>query len=106
MERFYAFLAGLGAIVPVLYFAGGFHGDIVPLASVPDALFANSVAGGITSDLFIASAAFWAYILSRNSGPKPWLFMVLNLLVGLSFALPLYLYFDCRRTKSNDGHPA
>ncbi|GAB5405362.1 MAG: hypothetical protein Aurels2KO_35930 [Aureliella sp.] len=101
MDRFYAFLAGLGATVPMLYFVGAFHGDIVPLASVPDVLFANSVAGGLTSDLFIASAAFWAYILSRDSGPKPWPFMVLNLLVGLSFALPLYLYFECRRARKS-----
>ncbi len=103
MKSFYAALAGLGAVVPMLYFSGAIHGNVVPLAQVPDILFANSVGGGLTSAVFIASAAFWAYILSRTNGPRPWPFMVLNLLVGLSFALPLYLYFDCRKPTRRDN---
>lgn len=97
MKRFYMALAIAGAIVPMLYFSGAIHGDVVPLRQVPDILFANSVAGGLTSDVFISSAAFWAYIQSRQNGPRPWPFMVINLLVGLSCALPLYLYFDAAK---------
>lgn len=94
MKKFYMALAIAGGIIPMLYFSGVIHGGVVPLGQVLDVLFANSVAGGLTSDMFIASAAFWAYIQSRENGPRPWPFMVINLLVGLSCALPLYLYFD------------
>jgi len=27
-----------------------------------------------------------------DKGPAPWAFMVVNLIIGLSFALPLYLF--------------
>ena len=56
------------------------------------ALFVNSAAAGFSADLLIASFVFWTYMFTAKSGPKPWLFIVLNLSIGLSCALPAYLY--------------
>ena len=75
-----------------MFFAGLFHSDMTgPMEFVP-ALFANSAAGGFTADILISSAVFWGFMFSAKTGPKPWLFIVLNLSIGLSCALPAYLY--------------
>lgn len=92
MKNFYLVLTILGAVVPIMFFVGVFHADpIGPAAFVP-ALFANSAAAGFSADIVIASVAFWVYIFSAKTGPRPWLFVALNLCIGLSCALPAYLY--------------
>ena len=69
------------------------------LAVIGAAVFANGAAGGFTVDLVISSVAFWIFTFARSrngKGPAPIPFVAGNLLVGLSFALPLYLYFSER----------
>jgi hypothetical protein len=87
-----------GALVPVLFFAGVFHADALSVMGfVPD-IFANAGAGGLTADLLIASFVFWIFTFNDDKGPKPWLFMALNLGIGLSCALPAYLYARTKTT--------
>jgi preprotein translocase subunit SecD len=54
----------------------------------------NNAAAGITADILFSSLVFWIfmYVQYRKSGPNPFLFIALNLLIGLSCALPAYLY--------------
>ncbi len=64
------------------------------------ALFANGAAGGFSADLLVSSFVFWilAFAESRRLGlARPWAYIVLNLLIGLSCALPLFLYFRERK---------
>jgi len=93
LKKVYLMGAVVGAIVPVLFFAGVFHGGaaITVTGFVAD-IFVNSGAGGLTADLFLSSFVFWLYMFADKQGPKPWLFIVLNLGIGLSCALPAYLY--------------
>ena len=92
MKNVYLFWTILGTALPILFFLGVFHAEAVGVAGFFPALFANSVVGGFTVDIVIASLAFWTYMFAAQQGPKPWLFIVLNLCVGLSCALPAYLY--------------
>lgn len=92
MKTVYLLLALVGAVVPYLFFAGFFAEQGLGPVGFVAALFANGAAGGFTADLLISSAVFWIYLFSRRSGPSPWLFVVLNLTIGLSCALPAYLY--------------
>ena len=96
MRNVYLLLAIVGAVVPYLFFAGFFAAEGINPGSFVGALFANGAAGGFTADLLISSVVFWLYMFSRLSShadaPKPWLFIVLNLTIGLSCALPAYLY--------------
>ena len=92
MKNTYLVLAILGTVLPIMFFVGIFHAEAVGLAGFIPALFANSVAGGFTVDIVIASFTFWAFMFSAKQGPSPWLFVVLNLCIGLSCALPAYLY--------------
>ncbi|MGB1666096.1 MAG: DUF2834 domain-containing protein [Pseudohongiellaceae bacterium] len=50
-------------------------------------------------DVVISSLVFWAFMLSqKEKGPVPLRFIVLNLFVGLSCALPAYLRADQSRS--------
>ena len=91
MKRIYLVWAIVGAVVPYLCFLGVFHGEILISGFIP-ALFVNGPAAGFVADVLISSAVFWIYMFSRKDGPKPTLFVVLNLTIGLSCALPAYLY--------------
>lgn len=53
----------------------------------------NGAAAGFTLDVVISSLVFWAFMLSqKEKGSAPLRFIVLNLFVGLSCALPVYLW--------------
>lgn len=91
----YLVLAIAGAIIPYAFFiqhvgeAGFAFGDFVA------AVFANAAAGGFAADLVISSLVFWLVIIRQRlnrRGPPPLPFILLNLVVGLSCALPAWLY--------------
>jgi len=95
MRTIYLALAILGAIIPLAFFAQFFlAGELA--TTVPGfvpALFVNGAAAGFTADLLISSLVFWIFMWSRRvSGPKMLPFIILNLTIGLSCALPAYLY--------------
>jgi hypothetical protein len=92
MKQVYLIWAILGAVVPIMFFLGVFHPDLVGVAGFVPALFANSAAGGFSADLLITSGVFWTYMFAARQGPKPWVFIALNMCIGLSCALPAYLY--------------
>ncbi len=91
MKNVWLVLAVIGAVVPYVFFAN--HFATVGF-SVPDfvaAGFANGAAGGFTADVLISSLVFWIYLFIRNT-PQIWIYIALNLLIGLSCALPFYLW--------------
>ncbi len=93
-RKLYLGLAFAGAIVPYIYFVQHFSDVGLGLGDFLSAIFANPAAGGFTADLLISSFVFWIAMFHRRSlgkGPKPWLFIALNLTIGLSCALPAYL---------------
>ncbi len=96
MKHFYLGAAIAGAIVPYAFFLDFFVDEGIDLPAFIDALFANGAAGGFTADLLITSAVFWGYMFTRRTGPNPWPIVLVNLLIGLSCALPLYLYLQAR----------
>ena len=79
-----------------------FASDGMALGGFVAALFVNGAAGGFTADLLITSMVFWIYMFNRNDGPAAWPFVLINLTIGLSCALPGYLYLMGRR----QGHPS
>jgi hypothetical protein len=47
---------------------------------------------------------FWVFVFveaSRLEMKNPWLYLLATLLVGLSFALPLFLYFRERKLEND-----
>jgi TRAP-type uncharacterized transport system fused permease subunit len=108
MKAVYLVLAIAGALIPYVFFTQHIaaEGTSLPGTSLPNfvsALFANPAAGGFTADLLITSFVFWIAMFQRRGqpdAPSPWLFVVLNLAIGLSCAFPAYLYARERRLES------
>ena len=97
MRSLYLSLAIAGAILPYVFFSTFTANHGLDLAAFVAGVFANGAAGGFTADLLISSLVFWIWMFSRTEGPRPWLFIVLNLTIGLSCALPAYLYATTRK---------
>ena len=94
-KKLYQLLAIGGAIVPYIFFIQHFADAGFSLAEFTGALFVNGAAGGFTADLLITSLVFWIFMFQRagqGDAPKPLWFIVINLTIGLSCALPAYLY--------------
>ncbi|MDH4047054.1 MAG: DUF2834 domain-containing protein [Gammaproteobacteria bacterium] len=99
-------LAIVGGIVPVLFFGQHFASVGFGLMDFVAALFENPASGGFTADLLISSFVFWIAMFhrrSRGKGPKPLLFIVLNLFIGLSCALPAYIYASLGGNAGSDA---
>ncbi|HSL29842.1 MAG TPA: DUF2834 domain-containing protein [Anaerolineales bacterium] len=102
-KNVYLILAIIGFIAPYYFFLqlpaeGGFN---LPLLLQP--LFANNFMRGLSMDLTISVLAFWFFVFAeanRLQMQHPWVYLLATLLVGLSFALPLFLYFRERKLET------
>ena len=95
MKNLYLLLAIVGAIVPYYFFFQFFQAEGVDIVAFISALFVNGAAGGFSADVLLASVIFWLFMFHQvkaSEGPKPYLFIALNLAIGLCCALPAYLY--------------
>lgn len=95
MKNLYLIASIIGAIVPYIFFIDFFISDGID--GFATSLFVNGAAAGFTADLLITSSVFWIYMIA-NKTPQVWLYILINLSIGLSCALPFYLY---RREKAN-----
>ena len=95
MKTLYLILTVLGAFIPYVFFVQHFSTEGFGLVGFVAALFVTSAASGFTADLLITSFVFWLFMWQRQrrgEGPSAWIFILLNLLIGLSCAFPAYLY--------------
>jgi hypothetical protein len=103
MKNVYLILTIIGFIVPYYFFLqlpaeDGFN---LPLLIQP--FFANNFMKGAAMDLTIAVIVFWVFMFAEANKlqmKNAWLYMLATLLVGLSFALPLFLYFRERKLEA------
>jgi hypothetical protein len=95
MKKLYLAAAILGAIVPYVFFIDFMKINGLDLLEFLSAAFVNGAAAGFSADLLVSSLVFWVFMFQqrkRVKGPNPALFIALNLCIGLSCALPAYLY--------------
>ena len=95
-KNIYLFLAIIGFVVPYYFFLQlpGQNGFDIPALLQP--FFANNFMKGAAMDLTISVIVFWFFMFmeaNKLQMKNPWLYLLATLLVGLSFALPLFLYF-------------
>jgi len=96
----YLALAIAGAIIPWAFFLQHFDDAGFSAAEFLRAVFANTAAGGFAADLVISSLVFWLVMFRQRAtrrGPPPLPFIAINVLVGLSCALPAWLYVRSAR---------
>ncbi|MDC0598291.1 DUF2834 domain-containing protein [Gammaproteobacteria bacterium] len=95
MKKLYLLLTIVGAIVPYFFFYQFASSEGLSLSAFVAAVFVNGAASGFSADLLLSSFIFWIFMfqqLRKHNNPKPYLFIFLNLTIGLSCALPAYLY--------------
>ena len=95
MKRFYLTAAIIGTIVPWAFFAHFFYQHGFDPIRFILGLFANGAAGGFSADILISIAIFWAWATldaRRHNVKRYWFIYPAGCFVGLSLALPLYLY--------------
>ncbi|HVR38163.1 MAG TPA: DUF2834 domain-containing protein [Thermoanaerobaculia bacterium] len=84
MKTIYAALAVPGFLLPLSQlFRSGFD-LFAPLRDPASSMFAF--------DLIISCVVFWTFVAFEKSVRHRWLYVLATLLVGLSFALPLFLF--------------
>ena len=96
MKRLYLLLALAGFVIPYYYFitfltTHGLNGSLMI-----EQLFGTPISTFFAVDLLITAIVFWIFLYReahRLQMKRWWAYLVATLLVGPSFALPLFLYF-------------
>lgn len=87
--------AVIGTFVPWFYFGRFFASEGFNLSLFIEQLFATDPASGFVADVLISIGVFWVWSFvdsRRNDVSQWWLVIPAGVAVGLSLALPLYLY--------------
>lgn len=105
MKNVYLVLAIAGAVVPYLFFIPFFAASGLDPGDFLSGAFVNGAAGGLAADLILTSVVFWVYLFSQRA-ERIWLHVLINLTIGLSCALPLYLYLTTRDAEAGTTAPA
>lgn len=95
----YLALAVLGAVLPMYYFVSWFQVNGFDLGAMVIAWNVNDAATGLVWDLTVAYAALVIWVLFEAIRDRKWLNLIAipaGLCVGVSFALPLYLFLRSR----------
>ena len=96
-------LAILGFVAPYFFFLQVPPESALDLSALIQPLFANNFMKGVGMDLMVSVIVFWVFVVieaNRIQMKSPWLYLLATLLVGLSFALPLFLYFRERQLET------
>ncbi len=101
MAKIYLVLTIVGAVVPYVFFLDWFAVEGLSLIGFVAGGFVNGSAGGFTADVLISSLVFWIWLIAQKT-PRFWLYVLVNLTIGLSCALPLYLWLQA---KEAERHP-
>jgi hypothetical protein len=96
VKRVYLALCVVGFLLPYWQFVPWVaeHGLDLPL--LVHELFANRISGFFGLDVLVSAVVIWIFIIvegSRLGMRRLWLPIVATCVVGVSFGLPLFLYF-------------
>lgn len=94
MKNFYLAAAIAGGIAPyAAYF--GFLAYVPGSSGALSLAWGTPIAAATLTDFTISCLVFWPFLFaeSKRHGIRwPWFYVIANVLIGLSFALPAFLY--------------
>ena len=99
-KSIYLALALIGLFAPYCFLFKFLAADGFNLQLLSQQLFANNISTFFAVDLIISTLIFWIYMIAETNTLQMknwWLYILASLIVGLSFALPLFLYFRERQ---------
>ena len=106
MKKLYLLAAILGAVLPLSQFIPFLTTHGLDLKLFFTLLFSNGVSGFFGMDVIVSSLVLWLFVFSegRRLGMRRlWLYVLCNLAVGVSLALPLFLFFREGALESQRG---
>ena len=95
-KNIFLVLAVLGLVVPYWFFFQFFNANGLNIGLLVQQALGNPVSIAFTVDLVLSIIVFWIYMFSEANKlqmKNAWLYLLASLTIGLSFALPLFLYF-------------
>ena len=93
-------LAVLGFVLPLRYFLRFLMTEGLNFSLFFSQLFQNNVSSFFAMDVFVSTIALWVFVFvegRRRRMKGLWIYVVCTMLVGVSFALPLFLFFRERQ---------
>ena len=102
-KSIYLVLAILGLFVPYWFFFQFLNINGLNVSLLVQQLFANDISTFFAMDLILSTVVFWIFMASEAGKLQMkygWLYILASLVVGLSVALPLFLYFRERRLQT------
>jgi Terpene cyclase DEP1 len=103
MQIIYLILAIVGFALPYSQLIPFFADHGLNLSLFWSQLFVNQVSSDVAIDLFISSFVFWIFVFKEGTKRQMkflWIYVVVNLIIGLSCALPLFLGIRLSRLKT------
>ncbi len=85
----------LGLLFPYYFICKFYTSEHIPVVQAVTQLFTTDISAAFNADLLVAVLASWAFMIfeGRRINMKNWWLFLPATLIGLSFALPLFLYF-------------
>ena len=96
MRKLYLVMAILGALLPGRYLMRFLMQHGFDMAELLRQLFQNDIGAFFGLDVIVSSVVLWLFVFSEGKrlGMKQlWVYIVCNLAIGVSLALPLFLFF-------------
>jgi len=96
MKWIYLIAAILGTVLPLSQFLPFLAANGLDMSLFMRQLFQTHVSGFFAMDVFVSSFVLWFFVFSegrRRGMSKLWVYVICNLVVGVSLALPLFLFF-------------
>ncbi|MBE9047852.1 DUF2834 domain-containing protein [Pleurocapsales cyanobacterium LEGE 10410] len=94
MQLTYLFLSIIGLVLPCWQLISFIYLNGLDFPLFWSQLFINQISSAFGLDLFVSSVVFWFFLFREGTRLQMkllWIYVVLSLTVGLSFALPLFL---------------
>ena len=105
MKKFYLLAAIIGAILPyATYF--GYLAYVPGSSGAMSLVFSSPIAAATLADFTISCLVFWPFLWvesKRHHIRYPFFYVLSNVLIGLSFALPAFLYMREQALEKTPG---
>ena len=101
MQIVYIVLSIVGFVLPYSQFLSFIADNGLNLSLFFEQLFANQISSFFAFDILVSSVVFWVFVFREGKRLQIkwlWVYIVLNLTIGLSFALPVFLLMRSRST--------
>ena len=96
MKKVYAGLSVLGLAIPYAFFMPFLLENGLDVSLFFQQMFETRIAAFFSADVLVSSLVLWVFIYHETQKRKIaawWLAILANLTVGVSLALPLFLFF-------------